>query len=167
MILSAIVAMDRHNAIGKNNQLPWHLPEDLKFFKRTTLGKHVLMGRKTYDSLGKPLKNRLNIVLSTKTDLQLPQEVLVYNSLTTALGKLESENTEEAFVIGGGKVFEETIQDMDRLYITHVDTVVDGAEVFFPHVDHSQWKLTWEEKHIADEKHAFDYTFCLYERIEL
>lgn len=167
MILSAIVAMDKHNAIGKNNQLPWHLPEDLKFFKRTTLEKPVLMGRKTYDSLGKPLKNRLNIVLSTHADLQLPEDVLVFHSLQAALEKLESLNIDEAFIIGGGKVFEETMNDIDKLYITHVNTVVADAEVFFPHVDHSQWKLTWEEKHEADEKHAFDYTFCLYERREL
>lgn len=167
MILSAIVAMDKHNAIGKNNQLPWHLPEDLKFFKRTTLGKPVLMGRKTYDSLGKPLKDRLNIVLSTQANLQLPEDVLVFHSLHAALEKLESLNTDEAFIIGGGKVFEETMNDIDRLYITHVNTVVEDAEVFFPLVDHSQWRLTWEEKHGADEKHAFDYTFCLYERIEL
>jgi len=167
MILSAIVAMDRHNAIGKDNQLPWHLPEDLKFFKRTTLGKPVLMGRKTYDSLGKPLKDRLNIVLSGQSNLQLPEGVLVYHSLDAALQKLESEQIEEAFIIGGGKVFEETINTVERLYITHVETEVEEAEVFFPHVDHSQWKKVWEEKHYADERHAFDYTFCLYERLEL
>lgn len=159
--------MDKHNAIGKNNQLPWHLPDDLKFFKRTTLGKPVLMGRKTYESLGKPLKDRLNIVLSTDENLLLPEGVLIFNNLEAALHKLESENTDEAFIIGGGKVFAETMNDIDRLYITHVDTVVDGADVFFPHVDHTQWKAEWEEKHIADEKHAFDFTFRRYERIEL
>ncbi len=159
--------MDQHNAIGKNNQLPWHLPDDLKFFKRTTLGKPVLMGRKTYESLGKPLKDRLNIVLSTDKNLQLPQGVLLYDNLNAALRKLESDSTDEAFIIGGGKVFAETMNDIDRLYITHVDTVVDGADVFFPHVDHTQWKAEWEEKHTADEKHAFDFTFRRYERIEL
>jgi dihydrofolate reductase len=167
MILSAIVAVDKHNAIGKDNQLPWHLPEDLKFFKRTTIGKPVLMGRNTYDSMGKPLKDRLNIVLSRQQELVLPDGVLLYHNLDDAMERLDAEGTEEVFIIGGGKIFAETMDKMDRLYITHVDTVVEGADVFFPHIDHSHWKLTWEEAHKADEKHAFDYTFCRYERIEL
>lgn len=167
MILSAIVAVDKNNAIGKDNQLPWHLPEDLKFFKRTTIGKPVLMGRNTFDSMGKPLKDRLNIVLSRQHNLALPEGVLLYNNLGDALEKLESEKGEEAFIIGGGKIFAETMVKLDRMYITYVDTVVEGADVFFPHIDHSHWKLAWEEVHKADEKHAFDYTFCRYERIDL
>jgi dihydrofolate reductase len=167
MILSAIVAVDKHNAIGKDNQLPWHLPDDLKFFKRTTVGKPVIMGRNTYESMGKQLKGRLNIVLSRKQDIQLPEGVLMYSSIEEALQQLEADNIEEAFIIGGGKIFAETMDRCDQLYITYVDTVVDGADVFFPHVDHSHWKLSWEEKHTADEKHAFDYVFCRYERIDL
>ncbi|MCD6063373.1 MAG: folA [Flavipsychrobacter sp.] len=167
MILSAIVAADEHNAIGKNNQLPWHLPEDLKFFKRTTMGKPVLMGRKTYDSMGKPLPGRLNIVLSRQTGLNLPDGVLLVNDLQDAIKQLETEGTDEAFVIGGGKVFEEAMPLLDRLYFTEVKTTVEGADVFFPHVDHSHWKLVWEEAHTKDEKHAFDYTFKQYEHINL
>jgi dihydrofolate reductase len=167
MILSAIVAADEHNAIGKNNQLPWHLPEDLKFFKRTTLGKPVLMGRKTYDSMGKPLKGRLNIILSRQKDLQLPEGVLLVNSLNEAIKELEKENTDEAFVIGGGKVFEEAMPIIERLYFTQVKTVIEDADVYFPHIDHSHWKLVWEEAHQADEKHAFDYTFQQFERTNL
>lgn len=167
MILSAIVAHDRNNAIGKDNQLPWQLPEDLKFFKNTTLGKPVIMGRKTYDSLGKPLKGRLNIVLSRQKDLALPGEVAIYDSIEGAIKWLESANVEEAFIIGGGRIFEETMPLFDKMYITKVDTVVEDADAFFPHIDHSHWKLTWEEAHKADEKHAFDFTFQLYERINL
>ena len=164
MIISGIVAVADKNAIGKNNQLPWHLPEDLKFFKRTTMGKPVVMGRKTYDSIGKPLPGRLNIILSTQKNLTVSEGVLVYDNIQGALSKAEEEN-DEVFVIGGGKIFEETLSIMDRLYITVVKTEVPGADVFFPHVDHSHWKLVWEEAHQADEKHEYDYTFQHWERI--
>jgi dihydrofolate reductase len=167
MVLSAIVAADEYNAIGKNNQLPWHLPEDLKFFKRTTIDKPVLMGRKTYESMGKPLKNRLNIVLSRQSGLDLPEGVRLANDLRSAIQQLEQDGIEEAFVIGGGKIFEEAMSLIDRLYFTEVKTVIAGADVFFPHIDHSHWKLVWEEAHNADEKHAYDYTFKQYERISL
>jgi dihydrofolate reductase len=167
MILSAIVATDEHNAIGKNNQLPWHLPEDLKFFKRTTIGKPVLMGRKTWESMGKALSGRLNIVLSRQKDLNLPEGVLLVNDLQTAIQQLENESIDEAFVIGGGHVFQEALPLLDRMYITEVKTVVQDADAFFPHVDHSHWKLVWEEAHNKDEKHAFDYTFKQYEHINL
>ncbi len=168
MIISAIAAIDRNNAIGKGNDLPWRLPEDLKFFKRTTLGKPVLMGRKTFESLGnKPLPGRLNIVLSNQPNLPLHDGVLLYSDINAALRRLQDENTEEAFIIGGGKIFKETLPIIDRLYITHVQTEVDGADAFFPHIDHSNWKLVWEETHSQDEKHAYNYTFCKYERVNL
>lgn len=167
MVLSFIVAVSDNNAIGVNNQLPWHLPEDLKFFKRTTLGKPVIMGRKTYESLGKPLPGRLNIVLSQSGNVTLPDEVLLYDSLTEATERVEEEPVEEAFVIGGGKIFELAIPYVDRMYITRVHTIIEGADAFFPDIDHTHWKMTWEEKHTKDEKHKFDYTFQHYERIEL
>ena len=110
MILSAIVAVSENNAIGVNNQLPWHLPDDLKFFKRTTLGKPVLMGRKTYDSLGKPLVNRLNVVIS-RTDVQLPEGVVLVHSIEDGIKRIKQEATEEGFILGGGIIFEQTIID--------------------------------------------------------
>lgn len=167
MILSAIVAISENNAIGKDNQLPWHLPDDLKFFKKTTIGKPVLMGRKTFESLGKPLPGRLNIVVSHQQDLHLPEGVLLYNNLDEALKRLEQEPVDEAFVIGGGKIFEETINDLDRLYVTRVKTVIEGATAFFPEVDHTHWKLVWEEPHDADERHRYSFTFQKLERIDL
>ncbi|HTM66018.1 MAG TPA: dihydrofolate reductase [Flavipsychrobacter sp.] len=167
MILSAIVAISENNAIGKDNQLPWHLPDDLKFFKKTTMGKPVLMGRKTFESLGKPLRGRLNIVVSHQQDLHLPEGVLLYNNLDEALKRLEQEPVDEAFVIGGGKIFEETINDLDRLYVTRVKTVIEGATAFFPEVDHTHWKLVWEEPHDADERHRYSFTFQKLERIDL
>jgi dihydrofolate reductase len=166
MILSLIVAMDEKNGIGIKNQLPWHLPEDLKFFKSNTMGKPVIMGRKTFDSLGRPLPGRLNIVLSRQNDVPLPEGVLLYSSMEDTIQKLETENVTEAFVIGGGKIFEEAVSFVDNMYITRVHTVVD-ADVFFPHIDHSHWKLEWEEAHHIDEKHKYAYTFQRFERIAL
>ena len=167
MILSAIVAIAQNNAIGKDNQLPWHLPDDLRFFKKTTMGKPVLMGRKTFESLGKPLPGRLNIVVSHQENLQLPEGVLLYNNLEKALKRLEEEPVDEAFIIGGGKIFEETMNKIDRLYVTKVNTVIEDATAFFPEIDHTHWKLVWEEHHPADEKHRYAFTFQQLERIDL
>lgn len=167
MTVSAIVAVSENNAIGHENKLPWHLPEDLKFFKRTTMGKPVVMGRKTFESLGKALPGRLNIVLSRQAELQLPEGVLLYNNLEDALEKLEQDGTEEAFVIGGGHVFAEAMPLLDRLYMTRVHTTIEPADTYFPEIDHSHWKLVWEEAHEADEKNNYPYTFQHYERIEL
>jgi dihydrofolate reductase len=167
MILSFIVAVSENNAIGKGNMLPWHLPEDLKFFKRITLGKPVLMGSKTFVSLGRPLPGRLNIVVSGNKDFPVPEGVLLYNDIKPALERMQQENVEEGFIIGGGKMFEATMDIADRMYITRVHTSIDGADVFFPPVDHTHWKLVWEEHHDADEKHQYPYTFQQLERIEL
>jgi dihydrofolate reductase len=167
MIISAIVALAENNAIGKNNQLPWHLPDDLRFFKRTTMGKPVLMGRKTFDSMGKALTGRLNIVVSHQPDLKLPDGVLLYNDLDKAIERLEGEDNEEVFIIGGGKIFEETLDQTDRLYVTKVHTAIEEATAFFPEIDHSHWKLVWEERHEADERHKYAFTFQQLERINL
>ena len=167
MILSFIVAVSDNNAIGRNNQLPWHLPEDLKFFKRTTMGKPVVMGRKTYESLGRPLPGRLNIVLTSRRDFEVADGVLLYDNIEAAIERLQQEPVEEAFIIGGGKVFETTLPLVDRMYITRVHTTVTDADAFFPSIDHTHWKLVWEEKHIADAQHKYDFSFEQYERVEM
>lgn len=167
MIISAIVAVSENNAIGKDNDLPWRLPEDLKFFKRKTDGKPMLMGRKTLASLPGMLKNRLHIVLSSQKDLQLPEGVVLVHSIEEGLNKLRDTGSDEVFIIGGGQLFAETMNIIDRLYITEVKTVVEDADAFFPEVDHSHWKLVWEEEHHADEKHRYDFTFKQYERVVL
>jgi dihydrofolate reductase len=167
MIVSLIVAAAENNAIGKNNTLPWHLPEDLKFFKQATMGKPVIMGRKTYESLGRPLPGRLNIVLSGRKDIVLPEGVLLFNDIDGAIERVQNENVEECFIVGGGKVFETTMPLVDRMYITRVHTVIPDADAFFPNVDHTHWKLIWEEKHKADDRHKYDYTFQKYERVEM
>lgn len=167
MILSSIVAADEKNAIGKDNLLPWYLPKDLQFFKKTTLGKPIIMGRKTYESLGKPLPGRLNIVISRQKEVSLPEGVLRYDSIEAALERVQREATDEAFIIGGGILFQQTMDIIDRLYLTRVHTVVEGATVFIPDIDHTHWKLVWEEKHEADEKHRYSFSFQQYERVVL
>ncbi|PQJ10372.1 hypothetical protein CJD36_010365 [Flavipsychrobacter stenotrophus] len=167
MVLSFIVAASENNAIGVHNELPWRLPEDLKFFKRTTLGKPVIMGRRTFESLGKPLPGRLNVVLSQSGNITLPEGVLLFDSLAESIERVEEEDVAEAFIIGGGKIFELAMPYVDRMYITRVHTTINNADAFFPSIDHSHWKLVWEEKHTHDDKHEYDYTFQQFERIEL
>lgn len=163
MIISFIAALSEDNAIGKENQLPWRLPNDLKFFKKTTMGLPVLMGRKTYESLGKPLPGRLNIVVSTGEPMVAP-DVLVVNSLAKGLERMQQEALDEGFVIGGGEIFRLALPQAQRLYLTRVKTTVPDANAFFPEVDFSEWKLDWEEEHELDEQHNFDYTFQIWER---
>lgn len=166
MKISAIVAIAEDYGMGKNNRLPWHLPDDLKFFMRTTMGKPVIMGRKTYDSMGKPLKGRLNIILSRSAQPGLPENVLLFHNLEEAINRAEAKNKDEIFIIGGAEIFKMSMHLMDALYLTRVHTVIDGADTFFPHIDHSHWKLNWEEAHEADEKHAYAFTFQRWDRVK-
>ena len=163
MIKTIVVAASENNVIGINNQLPWHLSDDLKFFKKVTLGKPVLMGRKTFESLGKPLPKRLNIVLS-RHEQNLPEGVLQFKSYHDAVEFLEKENTEELCIIGGGVVFADTINSVNQIFLTRVHTVLENGEVFFPNIDNNIWEKTWEEYHPKDEKHEFDFTFEQYSR---
>ncbi len=167
MILSFIVAVSDNNAIGRNNSLPWSLPEDLKFFKRTTLGKPIVMGRKTFEALGRPLPGRLNIVLSQNKALELPEGVMLFHHAQEAIGWLENQGTAEAFVIGGGVIFELTLPLAERMYITRVHATIPDADAFFPNIDHTHWKMVWEEKHESDELHQYPFIFQQYERTEL
>lgn len=125
-MISAIVAMTQENVIGKNNKLLWHLPEDFKWFKWNTMGKKVIMGRKTYESIGKPLPNRENIVISKKNNIK---NVKVVSSIEEALSKINSN--EEAFIIGGGSIYKETLPFIDRLYITTILSNMNG-DTHFP-----------------------------------
>jgi dihydrofolate reductase len=167
MKIIQVVAASENNVIGVQNQLPWHLPDDLKFFKKTTTGKPVIMGRKTYESLGKPLPNRINIVLSAQPELQLPEGVLHFHAINGALEVLRDAGHETVCIIGGGQIFQETIGITDTVYLTRVHTHIDNGEAFFPHIDHSHFVLAWEEHHPADEKHAFSFTFQRFERTGL
>jgi len=163
LTLSFIVALAEDRAIGRSGDLPWRLPDDLKFFKRTTLGKPMLMGRKTWESLGGLLPKRLHIVVSSRP-MELPEGVLHYTDLQKAIARMKEEATDECFVIGGGEVFKQLLPQADRLYLTQVHTTIPDADAFFPELDYSQWQLAWEEDHPADEKHPFSFTFQRWER---
>jgi len=167
MIHSLIVAVAADGAIGIGNSLPWHLPNDLKFFKRTTMGKPVLMGRKTFQSLGRALPGRLNVVLSSDPAFQIPDGVLLFQDVPTALAHIAATGADEVFIIGGGHLFTQTLPLADRLYITKVHTTIPLADTFFPTIDHTHWKLVWEEAHTPDDHHPFAYTFQQYQSIQL
>lgn len=159
--ITLIVAAAENNAIGKNNEMPWHLPNDFKYFKQNTLEHSIIMGRKTFDSIGKPLPERRNIVL-TRDMRYFSDEVDVANSLNEVMNFCRDER--EIFIIGGANVYEQTLPLAQRVLLTRVHTTVDG-DAFFPTLSTDEWKLVSAEKHEKDEKHAFDYTFEVYERV--
>lgn len=163
MILSALVAIAKNNVIGKDNDLPWYLPADLKYFKKMTINHPVIMGRKTYESIGLPLPKRTNIVL-THDPYYLSSNILVAHSLEEAIALAYDLDNEEVFVIGGATIFESCFPFFDRLYITEVHAEIEG-DTFFPDWDKEEWKLISEEHHSADKKNEFDYSFKIYERI--
>lgn len=164
MTLSIIVATSLNHAIGKDNQLLWHLPADLKFFKTTTMGCPVVMGRKTFQSIGRTLPGRKNVIITRDKNFNSNNQfdITVVSSLDEALVKLHSDN--EVFIIGGGEIYKQSIDLVDNIYLTLVNTVID-ADVYFPEVDSTQFQLVWEEKHVADEKNKLDYTFQKFEKI--
>ncbi|MBF6025852.1 dihydrofolate reductase [Lysobacter niastensis] len=163
MELSLIAALDRHRAIGRDNDLPWRLPDDLKRFKALTLGKPVLMGRKTAQSLGRALPGRRNLVLTRSG--QVPFDGMqAVASLDEALDVANADAAGELCVIGGGEIYALCLPRATRLHLTHVDTVVEGADAFFPEFDPAQWRITQRASHAADAKHAFSFEFVDYAR---
>jgi dihydrofolate reductase len=154
--------MGKNREIGKENQLLWHLPKDLKRFKELTSGYPIIMGRKTYESIGKPLPNRTNIVISRKNDW-FEEGILIVGSIKEAV-KFAKKIDEEVFVIGGGNIYEQTIDLADKLEVTLVDAVLD-ADTFFPKINEKVWQKTNEERHQKDEKNEFDFCFQTYERV--
>lgn len=158
MTISFAVAASDNNVIGKNNQLLWHLPNDLKFFKNTTWGFPVIMGRKTYESVNKPLPGRTNIVITRQTDW-VRDQVIVVPSLEAALeAAVQATNAKEVFVIGGGEIYRQALPIADVIYLTRVHATLEG-DAFFPELDAHEWVLEWEEVSAADEKHQYDYRF--------
>jgi len=161
--LTLIAALDRANAIGRDNDLPWRLPDDLKRFKALTLGKPVLMGRKTAQSLGRALPGRLNLVMTRSG--QVPFEGMqAVASLQAAIEAAQASGAEELSVIGGGDIFALALPHAEMLYLTHVDTVVDHADAHFPAFDPAQWEVVARQAHTADAKHALAFEFVDYRR---
>lgn len=157
-----VVAMGEKNEIGADNQLLWHLPKDLKHFKELTYGHPVIMGRKTYESIGKALPNRTNIVISRKKDW-FQEGILIVGSIKEAV-KFAKKIDEEIFIIGGGNIYEQTIDLADKLEVTLVKTELK-ADTFFPKIDSKIWKKTSETFHEKDEKNEFDFYFQTYEKV--
>ncbi|MDH6252267.1 dihydrofolate reductase [Chryseobacterium sp. H1D6B] len=158
-----VVAMGEKNEIGSNNQLLWHLPTDLKHFKDLTSGHPIIMGRKTYESIGKPLPNRTNIVVSKKKDW-FEEGILIVGSIKEAV-KFAKKIDEEVFIIGGGNVYAQTMDIVDRLEVTLVKAELE-ADTFFPKIDSRVWKKTNETCHEKDEKNSYDFCFQTFERIK-
>ena len=163
MQVSLIAALDRNFAIGKGNALPWHLPDDLKRFKALTLGKPILMGRKTAESLGRALPKRRNLVLTRSGRVPFDGMQAVA-SLDEAIDIATLEG-DELCVIGGGELYALALPLATRMHLTHVDTVVAGADAFFPAFDAHQWRTDACEAHAADASHAFAFEFIDYARI--
>ncbi|PKV13517.1 dihydrofolate reductase [Xanthomonas prunicola] len=163
MKLALIVALDRNNAIGRDNDLPWKLPDDLKRFKALTLGKPILMGRKTAQSLGRTLPGRLNLVLTRSGQLPFAGMQAVA-SVDQAIQRAGQEGAQELCVIGGGEVYRLTMERADLLAVTEVDTVVDHADTHFPPIDPAVWMPVQRQAHAADDRHAFAFSFVDYLR---
>ena len=154
MILAAIVVTDLNNAIGKNNQLLAHLPADLKFFKSTTMGCPIIMGRKTYESVGRLLPGRKNIIVSRNVDLKI-EGAEVYPEIDMAISHA---NSNKVFIIGGAEIYRQSLSRCDEVYRTLIKSKFE-ADAFFPDLQSNGFVLTWEECHTADEKNKFDYCF--------
>lgn len=166
MIISLIAAASSNRVIGVQNQLPWHLPADLKFFKEKTLGHYILMGRKTWESFEKPLPGRTSVVISRNIDLEVPEGIFLFKQLSEGIELARSRGETELMIIGGGQIFEEALPLADRIYLTHVYTRIPHGEgvILFPPVLQSDWKIVSSESRNKDEKHAFGMDFLVLER---
>lgn len=160
-MISLIWAMDENRVIGHHNQLPWRLPEDLKFFKRVTMGHPIAMGRKTYESIGKPLPGRENIVITRDQNFD-PEGCNVMNSMEEFFD-FAGQREDEVFVIGGAEIFKEVLPRADKLYLTLIHKQFEG-DTFFPVFDIDKWQLESREPGLKDEKNPYDYEFLIYKR---
>ena len=161
-MISIIVAKSRNNIIGKNNELIWHLPADLKRFKELTTGHNIIMGRKTFESLGRVLPNRKHIIFSQNPDFKVADEnVEVVHSLLQIQELIEGP--EESFVIGGAMIYNFLMPYVKKMYITQIDKEFEG-DTFFPKINEEEWKIVEREKGVKDEKNNLDYEFITYER---
>jgi len=161
--LSIIVAMDERGGIGWRNRLPWHLPDDLKRFKQLTMGHYLIVGRKTYESIGQPLRGRKMIVLSRSKREYSQPDVLMAKNLESALDICRQAKENEVFIAGGAEVFKTALPVADKMYLTKVLTIVE-ADTFFPPWDESEWEIVYRFDHPVDERHAFAFQFIDYVR---
>ncbi|WP_018247239.1 dihydrofolate reductase [Orenia marismortui] len=162
MNLSIIAAMDKNQLIGKKNKMPWYLPADLSYFKKLTSKHIIVMGRRTFESIGKPLKNRRNIVLTRNTDYSI-DGCEIMHSIDEILNTFINSN-EEIFIIGGAEIYKSFLPYVNRLYITKIDHEFEG-DTFFPKIDWNKWKKTSEKNAIKDTDNPYTYSYHIYERI--
>jgi len=159
-ILSIITAMDNNRLIGKNNALPWHLPEDLAFFKRTTLNKPIIMGRKTFESIGRPLPGRTNIIISRNSDYKV-EGCVVLNSIEAVLEYCKNDN--EIMLIGGASLYEQWLPYAHQMYLTRIDNEFEG-DAWFPEYHPEQWETVWHESHTSKQDPTLKYQFIKLKR---
>jgi dihydrofolate reductase len=162
MIISAIVAKSINNVIGKDNGIPWYLSGDLKYFKAKTTGHHIIMGRNCFESIGRPLPKRTNIIV-TRNLFYIASGCIMVHDIGEALEIARENGESEVFIIGGGELYRQTVDLWDRLYLTEVETEIDG-DVFFPDINTGDWEVVFSESHPADEKNDFPYTFKILEK---
>ncbi|CAM4334569.1 dihydrofolate reductase [Flavobacterium terrigena] len=160
-MLTLIAATSTNNALGKDNQLVWHLPDDFKRFKSLTSGHYIIMGRKTFESFPKPLPNRTHVIITRQKNYEVPEGCVVVPSLEKAIEVCPKND--EVYIIGGGEIYKQSIDIADKVELTRVHTNVE-ADTFFPEIDPKKWNVVFEEHHEKDEKHAFDFTFITYLR---
>ena len=166
-ILSMIVATADNNIIGKDNDMPWHLPADLAYFKKVTLGKPIIMGRKTFESIGRPLPGRRNIVISRDESYQaegIDSVTSIEQALALVDGSDGSEGADEIMVIGGGAIYAHCLPKADRLYITKINAMITG-DTRFPDYEDGNWEIMTSKLREADEKNKHQLVFCVYERV--
>ncbi len=163
MDISCIVGTAHNRVIGKDNDIPWHLSADLKYFKKTTLNHHILMGRTNYLSIGRPLPGRTNVIITRDREFTAAGCEIV-NSIEDGISLALANGETELFIIGGASIYEQTIGICNKLYLTEIDLEVDGDR-FFPDINFENWKLISEEAHLADDKNPHNYTFKIFERI--
>lgn len=166
MKISIIVATSKNNAIGIENQLPWHLPADLKYFKQLTTGHVIIMGSNTYLSIGKPLPNRTTIVITSQQNPEwIMDGIYIVHSIDDAIQKAKSLNETECFIIGGAKIYSQTLHLADVVYKTEIDLTIENADAFFPNLNVEEWKLTENQNYLADEKNKMNYSFNTYTKV--
>ena len=165
MKVSTIVGMGKNREIGQGNDIPWYLPADLKYFKKITTGHPIIMGRKCFESIGKPLPNRTNIIVSRNPEFYIEGCILVH-SIGAALAVAQEKEADEAFIIGGGEIYKKGLPLSTKIYLTEIDIEVPEADVFFPKINRDYWKETSAIAHQKDAKNPYDYTFRVLERKE-
>lgn len=157
------MAKAKNNVIGKDNQLIWKLSSDLQLFKKLTTGHHIIMGRKTYESVGKPLPNRTSIVITRNKDFELPDGHYIFHSLEDAVKLCISKNLEQVYVIGGAEIYRQALPICDELIVTQVDAAPEG-DVYFPEIDPDKWNVISQEHFQKDEKNEYDFNLVIYKR---